>query len=253
MAQDEEFSPPKPQNALAIFCRAPRLGTVKTRLAQTHGDEFTLGLYRAMLVDTFELGRALAPAVETFACFTPPEAFEGENSLAQLWDGPTIAQCEGDLGERMLDCLAQLRARGFQKVVLIGSDSPDLPRRRLQKAFDSLDRSEFVIGRARDGGFYLFGACRTVPEWTFRWIDWSGPQATGFLPWAGAYNQITTNFLHHRESSGQKTPGGSRWSLERLLAWDDVDDDGDLIQLRRRLFEVGTHAPHTRQFLENHP
>lgn len=229
MAQDEEFSPPKPQNALAIFCRAPRLGTVKTRLAQTHGDEFALGLYRAMLADTFALGRALAPAVETFACFTPPEAFEGENSLAQLWDGPKIAQCEGDLGARMLDCLAQLRARGFERVALIGSDSPNLPLHYIQAAFDQLNECDLVVGPSRDGGFYLIGASCELPESIFDGVVWGSELVYDCL-------------LDNRQQSSLNS--------RTLSLWHDVDDAGDLFYLHRHLFNGWSYAPHTRQFLE---
>ncbi len=230
MAQDEEFSSPKTPSALAIFCRAPRLGTVKTRLAQTHGDEFALGLYRAMLADTFELGRALAPAIETFACFTPDDAFEGENSLAQLWDGPKIAQCEGDLGARMLDCLAQLRARGFERVALIGSDSPDLPPRTIQAAFEDLNECDLVVGPSRDGGFYLIGASCEVPKNIFDGIVWGSEFVYECL-------------LDNR----QQSPLNSR----TLSLWHDVDDANDLIYLRRHLFKAFSHAPHTLAFLES--
>lgn len=244
MAKHEEFSDSKTQNALAIFCRAPRLGTVKTRLAQTHGEAFAWGLYRAMLTDSFDLGRALAPAVETFACFTPADAFEGQNSLAfegqtslrELWQGPKIAQCEGDLGARMLDCFAQLRAQGFQKVVLIGADSPDLPLMRLQRAFEKLQQFDLVIGETSDGGFHLIGASVSVPKALFEGVVWSSETVM---------SRVFANFH-------QLVAPKHGLTLDTLAGWRDVDDANDLIELRRRLFELGTHAPQTRAFLEFH-
>jgi hypothetical protein len=236
------------KSALAIFCRAPRLGQVKTRLAQTHGDEFALGLYRAMLADTFDLGRALAPEIETFACFSPRDGFEGDDSLAELWDGPKIAQCEGDLGARMLGCFADLRALGYEKIVLIGSDSPDLPLKRLKKSFENLQNDKLVIGRAHDGGFYLIGASEPVPSWLFQHIDWSGPQATGYLPTTTPSVQIISN-LRGRGIIGKQNLSGDAAFLSHFPYWRDVDDAEDLKELKRRLFEVGTHAPHTREFL----
>lgn len=236
MGKHEEFSASKPPNALAIFCRAPRLGKVKTRLAQTHGDEFALGLYRAMLADSFALGRALAPDVETFACFTPDDAFEGENSLLELWDGPRLAQCEGDLGARMLDCFARLRAQGFQKVLLIGSDSPDVPLARLKRAFETLQTVPMLVfGPAPDGGFYAMGASLDVPEWLFKNVVWSDAKTLATIRWTNARR------------------GKNKLEWAQLPYWRDVDDADDLIELRRRLFELGTHAPQTRAFLQNHP
>lgn len=228
MANCSSLSSSQKRSALAIFCRAPRLGTVKTRLAQTHGDAFALQLYRAMILDTFALGRALAPDVETFACFTPGDGFEGENSLAELWNGPKIAQCEGDLGAKILDCFAQLRARGFENVVIIGSDAPDLPLTRLQESFAQLDTSEVVIGESCDGGFYLLGASTWLPDNVFEDIVWSSDQV---------FARLLLNIK-------------TRFSLSSLPNWRDVDDAEDLLELRRRLFELGTRAPHTREFLE---
>ncbi len=216
------------QSALAIFCRAPRLGSVKTRLAQTHGDAFALQFYCAMLADTFDLGRSLAPEVETFACFTPADAFQDE-SLAPLWDGPKIAQCEGDLGVKILDCFAQLRARGFEKIVVIGSDSPDLPLKRLQRAFEVLERLEGVVAPSHDGGFYLLGASVPLPDHIFQDMIWSSE---------AVYRRLLLNIK-----------GRTRLKFQSLPTWHDVDDETDLVDLSHRLFKVGTHAPKTRDFL----
>ena len=224
----------KTRSALAIFCRAPRLGQVKTRLAQTHGDEFALGLYRAMLADTFALGRALAPEVETFACFTPDDGFQGDDSLADLWDGPRLVQCQGDLGAKILDCFAQLRAQGYKKIVVIGSDSPDLPFKRLRRSFEVLEVLPMMLyGKSPDGGFHLIGASLDVPEWLFEGVKWSSPKTLSKIRWNNALKK--TAKLEYAE----------------FPHWRDVDDEADLTELRRRLFELGTNAPKTREFLEN--
>lgn len=236
MPNFQDSSPPKGRSALAIFCRAPRLGTVKTRIAKSHGDEFALGLYRAMLADTFALGRALSPEVETFACFTPNDGFDGEDSLAGLWDGPRLAQCDGDLGAKILDCFAQLRAQGFEKIIVIGSDSPDLPLKRLRRAFEILEEAPMVIfGRAPDGGFSLMGASLDVPTWLFEGVKWSSSQTLAMI----------------RRNNSTRMEAGLNWA--DLPAWRDVDDEADWLELRRRLFELGTHAPQTRDFAADSP
>ncbi|PQV64309.1 hypothetical protein B1R32_106155 [Abditibacterium utsteinense] len=224
------------RSALAIFCRAPRLGSVKTRLAQTRGDEFALQLYRAMLADSFDLGRALAPDVETFACFTPADAFEDE-SLHFLWNGPRIAQCEGDLGTKILDCFAQLRAQGFERIVIIGSDSPDLPLQYLRESFAALQNHDFVFGPSIDGGFYLMGASLDFSAPIFADVIWSSSRT---LP------QIETNLRRFP----QKMKRTNR--CHRLPPWRDVDDAEDLKDLERRLFQLGTGAPQSRNFLQFH-
>ena len=230
MATHEEFSAPKPGNALAVFCRAPRLGAVKTRLAKTLGNTFALELYTAMLRDSFALGRSLAPEVETFACFTPSDAFEVEESLRALWDGPSIAQREGDLGARMLDCFRQLREQGYKKIAIIGSDSPDLPEARLRKAYELLDSYKVTVGESYDGGFYLIGASVLPPTDIFKGITWS-----------------SDDVMHHLLLNLKNSRLGVTARL--LPSWHDVDDEKDLEALKHRLFTVGTHAPHTREFL----
>lgn len=236
MANFSPISTPKTRSALAIFCRVPRLGTVKTRLAKSHGDEFALGLYRAMLADTFDLGRTLAPGVETFACFTPADAFEGEDSLAQLWDGPKIAQCEGDLGAKILDCFAQLRARGYEKIVIIGSDSPDVWLAWLQKSFRKLEKLDSVLGSTEDGGFWIFGASKPLPLDIFDDVIWSGPKVS---------QQIFTNLNNQKPRS---------WRMTFLPSWFDCDNARDLRELRGRLtFDDPKFAPRTREFLASNP
>jgi glycosyltransferase A (GT-A) superfamily protein (DUF2064 family) len=44
----------------------------------------------------------------------------------------------------------------------------------LEQAFDELNRVDVVLGPAMDGGYYLVGCRRYLPE-LFSGIDWSGP------------------------------------------------------------------------------
>jgi rSAM/selenodomain-associated transferase 1 len=221
------------QCALAIFCRAPQLGTVKTRLAASRGNEFALELYRVMLADSFALGRALAPQVETFACFTPDDAFKS-GGLQLLWNGPRMAQCPGDLGTRMLHCFRQLRAQGAERIVLLGSDSPDLPIQYLEAAFEALGQSDIVVGPSEDGGFYLIGASVPLADSIFTGIIWSSPQVYGRL----------------LENLEQQTP---HLGFATLPAWRDVDDEADLVELEYRLQDANTSAPQTRAFVMGKP
>ncbi len=219
------------KSALAIFCRAPRVGQVKTRTAKTHGDDFALGLYLAMLRDTFEFARQLEPEVEVFACFTPDDSFEeeGENSLYEIWKGRKFPQYEGDLGTKILGCFSTLRAIGFEKVMVIGSDSPDLPLTRLKKAFAELESHDVVIGESHDGGFYLLGARKPLPNLIFNRVFWSSESV---------YRDVMLNLKMK-----------SNLSVLTLPSWRDVDEADDIEQLRYRLFEVGTVAEKTKEFL----
>ena len=201
-------------DALIIFCRAPRLGQVKTRLARARGDEFALRIYRAMLRDCFDLGRALAPQVETFACFTPDNAFNANSALREFWDGPALAQRGADLGARMLDALNETRAKNFERCIVIGSDAPDLPQQHLCDAFDLLRENQVVVGPSGDGGFVLIGASCALPAAIFANIAWSRAD-------------VCARLLENLRALDL--------SFAVLAPWHDVDDAADLDALRARL------------------
>lgn len=62
--------------------------------------------------------------------------------------------------------------QGADRVVLIGSDSPSLPRSYLVSAIAQLVDHDVVLGRSHDGGYYLVGMSGRHTE-IFRGIDWS--------------------------------------------------------------------------------
>ncbi len=201
-------------DALLIFCRAPQLGAVKTRLAASLGAPRALQIYRAMLRDCFDLGRALAPDVTPIACYTPDDAFAENSELRALWDGTHLPQRGADLGARMLNGLADARARGFARALIIGSDAPDLPPDYLRAALAQLHRNDVVVGPSDDGGFVLMGAARPVSPAIFAGITWSRDDVCARLQ----FNLRAQNL-----------------SYAMLQAWQDVDEIADLQALRARL------------------
>lgn len=215
-------------NALLVFCRAPRLGQVKTRLAQAKGAPFALEIYRAMLRDCFDLGRGLAPQTATIATFTPADAFDALGGLSALWDGPHLAQRGEDLGARMLNALADARAQGFERCAIIGSDAPDLPLKTLRAAFDLLGANQVVIAPSADGGFVLIGASCALPDAIFADIAWSR-------------NDVCARLMGNLRAL--------ELSYALLPAWHDVDEADDLEALRARLERDAEAARATRTVL----
>lgn len=156
-------------DAVLVFVRAPEAGRVKTRLAAEIGGEAALRVYVRLAEHALEQARAAGAEVRVH--YTPADAGE----RVQAWLGPGAAylpQAEGDLGERMRDAFDAAFAAGFRRVVIIGSDLPDLSAELLRRAFALLDAGEAVLGPARDGGYWLLGLRRPVPE-VFRGIAWS--------------------------------------------------------------------------------
>ena len=77
-----------------------------------------------------------------------------------------------DLAEKMKNAFNDLKRSGFEKILLIGTDCPELNAEILNQAFDKLDEAEFVLGPAKDGGYYLIGL-KENSDSLFENISWS--------------------------------------------------------------------------------
>ena len=146
------------KDALIIFTRNPELGKCKTRLAKTIGDEAALHVYKHLLNHTAKVAREV-PA-ERYV-------FYSENIIEDdIWDSRFFKkqlQAGCDLGERMHNAFKYLFLKGFEKVVIIGSDLLDLDKHHIQDAFQKLNEFDVVLGPAKDGGYYLLGMKKNHP------------------------------------------------------------------------------------------
>jgi rSAM/selenodomain-associated transferase 1 len=153
--------------ALAVFLKAPRPGTVKTRLAAQIGDRQALRLYRVLVVRT--LAAVRDAGLEATVWFTPTDAVgEMRHWLGEHWD--FRPQASGDLGARLAAAeLAVTRGRGW---LAIGADCPRLDAELLRVATAVIARDEVALGPSRDGGYYLIGGRTPLPP-LFEGIPWS--------------------------------------------------------------------------------
>ncbi len=153
--------------ALAVFLKAPRLGTVKTRLAAEIGARQALRLYRVMASRT--LAAVREAGLEATVWFTPADAaIEMRRWLGERWD--LRPQSSGDLGAR-LAASAQAVARG-QGWLAVGADCPRLDAALLREAADAVESGQIVIGPSDDGGYYLVGGPTPLPD-LFTGMPWS--------------------------------------------------------------------------------
>ena len=159
-------------HALIVFARAPVLGEVKTRLAAGLGDAATLGIYRQLADRVMAAVRASDGYSVTIA-YTPASA----EHVMREWLGPSAVlrpQADGDLGARMARAIGDALASGAERVVVIGTDCPDVDAHVIDSAFQHLATSDAVLGPASDGGYYLIGMSRLHPQ-LFEDIPWSAP------------------------------------------------------------------------------
>lgn len=75
-----------------------------------------------------------------------------------------IEQIGDGLGNRMADAIRKAHETGYDKIVLIGTDVPELEAETLDAAFAMLDACDVVMGPTEDGGYYLIGMKEAHPQ-----------------------------------------------------------------------------------------
>ncbi len=186
---------------LLLFAKFWEPGRVKTRLAQVIGEAAAAATYR-LFVDAC-LKRLAATGESRTVVFWPPEEREVFERVAIHQGWQCQPQAPGDLGDRM--------HAAAEAVVLLGSDSPNLPVEYVRRAIELLQQADIVLGPAADGGYYLF-ATRLNRRELFEGVEWSSSRVL----------EQTLERIHHLQPRPQ-------WAL--LPAWYDVDEDADLRRL----------------------
>lgn len=156
---------------LILFARFPVAGKVKTRLIPALGAEGAAALHRRLVLRSLRTAHAFCKSqnVELEIRFVGDDAKPMQHWLGDGW--LCRPQCEGDLGQRMAGAFADSLREGSPATVIIGSDCPSLTPELLGAAFDSLKTNPAVFGPATDGGYYLIGLTRVVPE-LFQGVAW---------------------------------------------------------------------------------
>lgn len=226
--------------AIILMVKAPRAGLVKTRLAPQLSASGAASLAACFLQDAAENARRVSTA-QLIIAYDPPH----ERALLEtlLRPGPVWVEQQGrDLGARLKQVVARAFDLGFGPAVVIGADSPTLPREHLETAIRSLmyeadetiGAADVVLGPTSDGGFYLIGL-RAPASGLFINVRWSTPEAC-------------------RDTAANAERAGLR--LLRLPDWYDVDLFADLLRLRQELFTdeaARRRAPATHRWLLAHP
>ncbi len=154
---------------LVIFTKNPEAGRVKTRLARSVGEEKALEIYETLREHTATVTKGVdAKRMVYYSRFIPAsDLFLTETFTPKIQQGD-------DLGERMFHAINSGFESGFHHIVLIGTDCYELSQEILNQAFSALEQCDAVVGPATDGGFYLIGLNRPLPE-LFLDRQWSTP------------------------------------------------------------------------------
>jgi hypothetical protein len=60
-------------------------------------------------------------------------------------------------GERFSNAIQSVFEKGFDSVITVGNDTPQLRKRHISQAAKEIDKNKCVVGPSIDGGFYLMG------------------------------------------------------------------------------------------------
>ena len=154
---------------LIVFAKAPRRGKVKTRLAAVIGEEAALRACQDLLALTLRRLRTIGTSAELR--YTPADAA----AEMQPWAPPSWGladQGEGGLGERLSRAFETHRKQGATRVVVVGSDCPDILKEDVLSAFSALRAHDLCVGPALDGGYWLIGLSKPAGR-LFEGIRWS--------------------------------------------------------------------------------
>jgi len=217
----------QPKNALIVVAKQPAPGRTKTRLSPPLTPEQASALYECFLVDTLEQVRKVPDAQHVIA-YLPEGAHEYFQRLAP--DFELVPQNGRDLGERLDHALSGYLEHGYERVVIMDSDSPTLPSSYLGQAFNALsDGADVAIGPCEDGGYYLIGLKQPWPR-LLREVRMSTPT-------------VAADTIALAEAEGLR--------VGLLPIWHDVDDADSLIRLAKEVESLPPEdAAHTRQLLE---
>ena len=157
-------------NKLLIFTKSPILGEVKTRLQPVYTVEQSLIVHKNLMMKTLGLTKELNDFDIELCC--APSRNDSFFSKCENEFPITLGNQEGaDLGERMAFSVS-VALQIYEKVIVIGTDCPDINIDYLQSALESLNENDAVIGPASDGGYVLLGL-KTFSAKLFANISWS--------------------------------------------------------------------------------
>ncbi|MBT8303933.1 MAG: TIGR04282 family arsenosugar biosynthesis glycosyltransferase [Bacteroidia bacterium] len=152
------------KDLVIVFVKNIKLGKVKTRLAETIGDRAAIEVYSELV----DVTRKAIENVNADIRIYFSESLENGD-----WQEYYKAVQKGeDLGERMRNAFEDGLIDGYESIVLIGSDLPEIDQEHITAGLNALNNKEIVFGPAIDGGYYLVGLSSLHDE-LFKNKPWS--------------------------------------------------------------------------------
>lgn len=216
------------RRVLGLFAKLWQPGKVKTRLAATIGAQRAAAIYQQLLI--FHLKRFGDSADARAIAYSPSDdatkarfadrlqSLNLQELAGSQLDWNLVPQTESDLGTRMCTFFQQQfdSFEGACRVIVVGSDAPQLTTAMVDEAFGLLDSHDVVFGPSTDGGYYLIGL-RVMTTEIFQGIAWS------------------TDSVLAESLIRCKTAGLSVAELRQQDPLTDIDEEADLHQVMESL------------------
>jgi rSAM/selenodomain-associated transferase 1 len=210
---------------LVVMAKAPRPGTVKTRLIRSLPLQAVTSFYRCLLDDTLALARSLTGVEVAIMC---PASDVDELAVVAGSGVKVVAQNGEGLAAGLTSVFAHFAEYQQRRIIAFNSDSPHLSPSFLEAAFETLAAYDLVVGPTYDGGYYLVGANGAHPSLFIR--DGMG----------------TGSALENLLSQAR----GLELSVGFTDPFYDIDVADDLIQLAGELEDSPGKAPRTALWLK---
>ncbi len=210
---------------LVIMAKAPRPGSVKTRLVPSLSLDAVTAFYCCLLHDTLELAQSLGDAEVAIMC---PDTDVNELVQVAGKQATVVAQKGEGLAAGLTSVFAHFTREHQRRIIAFNSDSPHLPPSVLKDAFETLAAHDVVVGPTHDGGYYLVGA-------------------KAFHPTLFAHDGMGTSTALERLLSRAQA---LKLSVGFADPFYDIDVGEDLTRLAAELSLAPARAPHTAAWLK---
>lgn len=143
-------------NAFILMTRVPIPGKTKTRLMEVLTGEECAEIHCKFLLDLFNICSSLRDNTDIYLTYTPEGCISYIEDIIPDFIN-VFPQVGEDLGSRMRNAINKLFYKNYNKVVLIGSDIPEVQPYNIRRAFEILEDKDMCFGPTEDGGYYLIG------------------------------------------------------------------------------------------------